>query len=189
MIHSSVDGLRTLVLNADMQPLSYAPLSVWSWQDAFVAVHQERVIQIRAYEDVEIHSATESFQVPSVVALKSYRKRKRVTFTRYHVFLRDEFRCQYCGDQFPAKELTFDHVQPRSKGGLTTWENIATACAKDNLRKANKTPEQARMKLLRKPFKPSVHQLDATARKVPFRRGELHNSWLDYLYWDAELED
>jgi len=188
MMHASLNNLRTLVLNADMQPLSWAPLSVWNWQDAFVAVHQERVIQIKTYDDVLVHSAASSFEVPAVVALKSYRKRKRVTFTRYHVFLRDEFRCQYCGNQFPAKELTFDHVVPRSKGGLTSWTNIATSCAKDNLRKANKTPAQARMKLLRPPFKPSVHQLDATARKIPFNRGDLHQSWLDYLYWDTELD-
>ena len=90
----NLSGLRTLVLNADMQPLSWAPLSVWSWEDAFVAVHQDRVVQVKTYEDVRVHSATDSFEVPAVVALKSYRRRKKVAFTRYHVFLRDEFTCQ-----------------------------------------------------------------------------------------------
>lgn len=106
----AVGNLRTLILNADMQPLSWAPLSVCNWQDAFVAVHQERVIQVKTYDDVAVHSASDTFEVPAVVALKRYRKRKKVAFTRYNVFLRDEFCCQYCGNRFAAKDLTFDHV-------------------------------------------------------------------------------
>ena len=180
-------GLRTLVLNADMQPLSWAPLSVWSWEDAFVAVHQERVLQIRAYEDITVRSASREYEVPSVVALKSFRKRKKVAFTRYHLFLRDEFTCQYCGKRFPAKELTFDHVIPRSRGGTSSWTNIVASCGRDNLRKGNKTLAQAGMKLLRRPFEPSVHQLDTAARRLPVRKGELHQTWMDFLYWGAEL--
>ncbi len=181
--------LRTLVLNANMQPLSWAPLSVWSWQSAFVAVHQERVIQIKTYEDCIVHSATQSFEVPAVVALRNFHKRKRVGFTRYNLFLRDGFRCQYCGERFPVKELTFDHVVPRSKGGGSNWSNIVACCSKDNLRKANRTPKQAGMKLLRQPFAPTGYQLDAAARKQPMINGELHQTWMDYLYWGAELED
>ncbi|WP_251364818.1 HNH endonuclease [Falsiruegeria litorea] len=181
--------LRTLVLNANMQPLSWAPLSVWNWQSAFVAVHQERVIQIKTYEDCIVHSATQSFEVPAVVALRNYHKRKRVGFTRYNLFLRDEFRCQYCGHRFPVKELTFDHVVPRSKGGGSNWSNIVACCSKDNLRKANRTPKQAGMKLLRQPYAPTGYQLDAAARRQPLVNGELHQTWMDYLYWGAELED
>lgn len=181
--------LRTLVLNANMQPLSWAPLSVWSWQSAFVAVHQERVIQIKTYEDCIVHSATQSFEVPAVVALRNFHKRKRVGFTRYNLFLRDGFRCQYCGERFPVKELTFDHVVPRSKGGGSNWSNIVACCSKDNLRKANRTPKQAGMKLLRQPYAPTGYQLDAAARKQPMINGELHQTWMDYLYWGAELED
>lgn len=183
----SFSGLRTLVLNADMQPLSWAPLSVWSWEDAFVAVHQERVVQVRTYDDITVRSASHTFEVPSVVALKSYRKRKKVAFTRYHVFLRDEFICQYCGKRFPAKELTFDHVVPRCRGGQSNWTNIVACCSKDNLRKGSKSLSQAGLTLLRRPFEPTVHQLDRAARRLPLARGELHKTWMDFLYWESEL--
>ncbi len=184
-----VGNLRTLVLNADMQPLSWAPLSVWNWQQGLVAVLQDRVIQLKTYDDVLVHSASQSFEVPAVVALKSYRKRKRVSYTRFHVFLRDEFRCQYCGRQFPAKDLTFDHVLPRSRGGGSGWGNIVTACGPDNLRKGCKTPKEAGMKLLRQPFEPSPRQLDSIARRLPLVKDALHQTWLDFLYWGSELED
>ena len=180
--------LRTLVLNADMQPLSWAPLSVWSWQDALVAVLQDRGIQVKTYEDVRISSATQSFEIPAVIALKRYRRRKSAAFTRYHVFLRDEFTCQYCGKRFPARDLTFDHVLPRSRAGLSRWSNIVTACGPDNLRKGAKTPEEAGMKLLRQPFEPTPQQLDAAARRLSWIREDLHQTWLDFLYWGSELE-
>lgn len=185
---TGAENLRTLVLNADMQPLSWAPLSVWSWQQAFVAVMQERVIQVKTYEDINVRSASRAFEVPAVVALKRYRRRKKVSFTRYHVFLRDEFTCQYCGNHFPAKELTFDHVMPRSRAGLSSWDNIVTSCGPDNLRKANKTPREAGMKLLRKPFEPTPRELDAAARRLPWARDDLHQTWMDFLYWGSALE-
>jgi 5-methylcytosine-specific restriction endonuclease McrA len=187
-MNAAVRGLRTLVLNADYQPLSWAPLSAWTWQQALVAVMQDRVTQVKSYDDVFIHTARETFEVPAVVVLKRYRKRKQVSFTRYNVFLRDEFRCQYCGQRLPADELTFDHVTPRSRSGLSSWENIVSACGADNMRKANRTPVEAGMKLLRAPFKPTPQDLDQAARKLPFVKGELHNTWLDYLYWSAEIE-
>ena len=180
---------RTLVLNADMQPLSWAPLSVWSWQDAMVAVLQDRVIQIKTYDDVFVRTASRAYEVPAVVALKGYRRRQAVAFTRYHVFLRDEFRCQYCGERFSAKRLTFDHVVPKSRGGKSTWSNIVACCSADNIRKGDKTLAQAGMRLLRRPYEPSPYDLDAIARRIPWVNGELHRTWLDFLYWDAELDD
>ena len=184
----SLVNLKTLVLNADMQPMSWAPLSVWGWQDAVVAVMQDRVIQLKTYDDVRIRSATQCFEVPAVVALKSYRKRRRATFTRFHLFLRDEFKCQYCGHRFGSKELTFDHVVPRSKGGKSVWENIVACCPSDNLRKGSMTLKQAGMKLLREPFHPTAHELDSAARRLHWASEELHKTWADYLYWDSELE-
>ena len=186
---NATTNMRTLVLNADMQPLSYAPLSIWNWQNALVAVLQNRVVEVRTYEDVVVRSATQQFEVPSVVALKRYRKRRGVSFSRYNVFLRDEFKCQYCGGRFDIRDLTFDHVVPKSKNGASNWTNIATCCGADNLRKSNRTPEQANMKLLRKPFEPTAHQLDKIARRVTFPPERLHQTWMDFLYWDAELEN
>ncbi len=180
-------NLQTLVLNADMQPLSWGPLSVWPWQDAMVAVLQGRVQQISTY-DIEIHSVSKSYSVPSVVALKTYHKRKRVSFTRYHVFLRDRFSCQYCGRPFSARELTFDHVVPRAKGGTTTWTNIVTCCAHHNLLKGSRSLKESGLALTRRPFEPSPFELDEIARQQTARES-LHKTWLDYLYWDATLEE
>lgn len=182
-----VPDLTTLVLNADMQPLSWGPLSLWHWQDALVAVLQERVSQVATY-DHEVRSVTHTFKVPSVVALKKYHKRKRVSFTRYHVFVRDSFRCQYCGQAYEPKDLTFDHVIPRSKGGLTNWNNVVTACQRDNLLKGDKTLKAAGLHLLRQPYQPTPQQLDACARRLQ-RKDDLHATWLDYLYWDSALEE
>ena len=103
------------------------------------------------------------------------------------MFLRDSFRCQYCGRQDDSTNLTFDHVVPKSKGGTTCWTNIVTCCAKHNLQKADKTLKQSGLTLLHQPFEPSPAQLDAIARRqrVP---DSLHATWLDYLYWDSTLE-
>jgi len=187
MGHSLIPNLKTLVLNADMQPLSWGPLSVWPWQDALVAVLQDRVLQVCTY-DYEIRSASQSFLVPSVVALKSYHIRKKVSFTRFHVFLRDRMRCQYCGQKFDPKDLTFDHVIPRSRGGRATWENIVTCCHVDNIAKGAKTPKEAKMRLLRSPFEPTPYEIDVAAKSYARLKYDLHETWLDFLYWDSDLE-
>src|SRR5688500_16337839 len=106
-----------LVLNADFRPMSYFPLSLLSWQEAIGAVVGERVSVVAEY-DAWARSPSTRIRLPSVVALRRYRPRaRRVAFTRYNVFLRDRFTCQYCGDTLPPARLTFEHVVPRSKGG------------------------------------------------------------------------
>jgi 5-methylcytosine-specific restriction endonuclease McrA len=171
-----------LVLNADFRPLSYLPLSLISWQDAITAVCKDHVTVVAEY-DRYVSSPSTKIRLPSVVAVKDYvRMRKRVAFTRFNVFLRDRFRCQYCGESFPASQLTFEHVIPRSRGGETSWTNIVAACDPCNVRKDNRTE----MKPLRDPFVPTPGQLLAAKRAFP--PGYLHETWLDYLYWDVELE-
>ena len=129
-----------LVLNADYRPLSYYPLSLWSWQDAIKAVFLERVNIVSEYDAV-VSSPSFQMRLPSVISLKDYiQPRKHPAFTRFNLFLRDGFQCQYCGD---FDELTFDHLIPRSKGGRTTWENIVTACSPCNLRKGGKLAREA----------------------------------------------
>jgi 5-methylcytosine-specific restriction endonuclease McrA len=119
-----------------------------------------------------------------VVSLKHYVAQDRPpAFTRFNLFLRDAFACQYCGS---GEELTFDHLIPRSRGGRTTWENIVTACAPCNLTKGGRTPHEAHMHPARKPARPSAFQLQDLGRRFP--PNHLHESWLDYLYWDVELE-
>ena len=172
-----------LVLNADFRPLSYFPLSLWNWQDAIKASMSNRVNIIAEYEEV-VRSPSVQIKIPSVVVLKQYiRPTSASAFTRFNLFLRDEFKCQYCG----AKgDMTFDHIVPRSKGGRTTWENVVASCQKCNLRKGSRSIRTAGLVLRRKPMKPDPEYLRNQGRKFP--PNYLHESWMDYLYWDAELE-
>lgn len=175
-----------LVLNADFRPLNYFPLSLWSWQDAVKAVCLERVTIISEYEQ-KISSPSMEIKLPSVIALKEYVPQNRnPAFTRFNVFLRDRFSCQYCGTPHPTSDLTFDHVVPRSKGGGTSWTNVVAACGPCNLRKANKLPKECGMFPLAKPMAPNVWQLQENGRGFP--PNYLHESWRDYLYWDSELQ-
>ena len=175
-----------LVLNADFRPLSYFPLSLWSWQESVKAVFMDRVNVVSEYEDV-VHSPSFAMRLPSVISLKQYVPlNRRPAFTRFNVFLRDRFACQYCGSGFAAEDLTFDHVVPRSRGGRTIWGNVVTACAPCNLRKGHRLPKLASMHPLRKPGPPTNRQLQENGRAFP--PNFLHESWQDFLYWDAELD-
>ncbi|WP_349368477.1 HNH endonuclease [Salinarimonas sp.] len=177
------DACPALVLNADYRPLSYYPLSVWCWQDAIKAVFLDRVNIVSHYEKT-VRSPTFEMRLPSVVSLKTYVKPTRIpAFTRFNVFLRDRFTCQYCGAR---EDLTFDHVIPRSKGGQTTWENVVAACSPCNLRKGDRLPRDAEMLPRQEPYAPSLNDLHQNGRHFP--PNYLHDSWMDYLYWDTELE-
>jgi len=180
---SALKHYPALVLNADYRPLSYYPLSLWPWQDAVKAAWLDRVDIVSEYDEV-VHSPSTTIRIPSVVVLKDYVKpQKRVAFTRFNLFLRDEFRCQYCG----AKgDLTFDHVVPRAKGGITSWENVVEACSPCNLKKGSKLLRQTSMGLRKPPRQPDPGELMNMGRKFP--PNHLHESWMDFLYWDAELE-
>merc|ERR1712070_218605 len=99
-----------------------------------------------------------------------------------NLFLRDAYQCQYCGTRFKAIDLTFDHVQPRSKGGRHNWENVVTACKACNSRKRDYTIDQIRgmgMKMLRNPKKPTVQELNLMASRNPPK--QVHPTWSDYL--------
>lgn len=179
----SPGGWPALVLNADYRPLSYYPLSVWSWQDTIKAVFLDRV-NIVAHYDKAVRSPSTEIILPSVVSLKTFVKPARnPAFTRFNVFLRDRFSCQYCGAR---DDLTFDHLNPRSLGGQTTWENVVTACSPCNLEKGGKSPRQSGMWPSQMPFQPTVNDLHRNGRSFP--PNYLHQSWMDYLYWDTELE-
>ena len=158
----------TLVLNSDFRPLSYFPLSLWSWQETIKAVFLDRVNILSEYEDV-IHSPSFEIKLPSVISLKDYVQQTRdPAFTRFNVFLRD------------------DHVLPRSLGGRTSWSNVVTACQKCNFRKGNKILRSSGLSLKKMPSQPSTWQLQENGRGFP--PNFLHQSWRDYLYWDTELE-
>ena len=173
----------SLVLNADYTPLSYYPLSLWPWQTAIKAIFLDRVDVIETY-DREVHSPNLDMKIPSVIALKQYVKPSEFpAFTPFNVFLRDRFICQYCGD---PTDLTFAHLIPRSRGGLTRWDNVVAACAPCNLKKGGEMPEVAGMLPAQLPYRPTVFELHRNGRLFP--PNYLHDSWVDYLYWDTELE-
>ena len=131
----SLEKCPALVLNADYRPLSYYPLSLWSWQDSIKSVFLDRVTIVSNYDRI-IRSPSFNMKLPSVIALKSFIKpQSSPNFTRFNVFLRDKFSCQYCGSN---DELTFDHLLPRSKGGQTNWNNVVTACSKCNVLKGGR---------------------------------------------------
>jgi len=176
-----------LILNADFRPLSYFPLSVWSWQEAVKAIFRGSVTVISEYDRV-VHSPSCEMRLPSVLALKEFIETERApAFTRFNVFLRDRWQCQYCGEHFKTHELTFDHVLPKSKGGRTSWDNIVAACQCCNRRKGSKTSEDIGMFPLSQPRRPSVYELQGCGRKFP--PNFLHESWGDFLYWDTVLDE
>ena len=179
----ALQSCPALVLNADYRPLSYFPLSLLPWQEAVKAVFLDRVDIVCEYEH-KVRSPSLEMSLPSVVALKEYvSPSRRPAFTRFNLFLRDSFSCQYCGS---VEELTFDHVVPRSRGGRTLWGNVVAACASCNLRKGGRLPGECDMHPRRLPREPSVFDLQRNGRKFP--PNYLHDSWRDYLYWDSELE-
>ena len=152
-------------------------------RDAVKAAFMERVDIVAEYDDY-VNSPSVSIKIPSVVVLKDYvRPQKKVAFTRFNLFLRDEFSCQYCGSK---GDLTFDHVVPRSLGGTTSWANVVAACSPCNLKKGSKTLKNSGLHLRRKPIRPEPHQMMNVGRKFP--PNYLHESWMDFLYWDAELD-
>ena len=171
----------TLVLNADFSPISTYPLSTWDFEKTMNKVLKGKVIILETY-DVVLRSPSFNYSPPSVVALKNYIKRPDyVSFTRLNLFLRDDFKCQYCGRKHPSEGLTFDHVIPRARGGLTNWENIVAACVPCNSRKGHSMD----MKPINPPMRPSSREL---RRKRRLSTENLHQSWLDYLYWSGVLE-
>lgn len=175
-----------LVLNADFRPLSYFPLSLWSWQEAIKAVFLRRVNVLSEY-DRSVRSPSQEMRLPSVISLKQYVPTvRRPAFTRFNVFLRDRFTCQYCGEALPAERLTFDHVIPRVRGGRTEWTNVVTACEPCNLSKGHRLPKDSGVWPLHPPYQPTTWELQENGRGFP--PNHLHESWRDYLYWDSELE-
>ena len=173
-----------LILNADYRPLSYFPLSLWPWQEAIKAVYLKRVNVAAEYEEV-VRSEKLTLPLPSVIVLKNYVvPTKTVPFTRATLFLRDEFTCQYCG--YKGKDLTFDHVVPKSRGGKTRWDNVVAACQSCNLRKAAKTTSQAGFKLKKVPTKPSPEVLLNKGKKFP--PSDMHKSWSDFLYFEKDFD-
>ena len=136
-----------------------------------------------------IHTPNFQVRLPEVILLSAFNGfvRREVRLSRRNIFERDDHRCQYCGTRHSKQDLTIDHVLPRSRGGYDTWENLVLACVQCNMKKGNRTPEEARMRLMRKPVKP--HWLPRFGIQIP--RDELI-SWqrfVDLAYWNTEIRE
>jgi 5-methylcytosine-specific restriction endonuclease McrA len=134
-----------------------------------------------------IRTVSFRIRIPRVILLVLFDRmpKKEVKFTRHNIFERDRNTCQYCGGNFDRKDLNLDHVIPRDRGGPTTWENIVCSCVACNTQKANRTPLEAGMYLIRKPKRPKWRPF------VQINVGlHHHDSWkhfLDLAYWNVEL--
>ncbi len=160
---------RVLVLNQD-----YSPISVCSAERAFLLVFLRKAELVHDYPDQSMRTVDSEYPMPSVIRLQKYIfvPFKGVLLSRQNIFKRDRHQCQYCGK---SKDLTIDHVLPKSRGGKSAWTNLITACKRCNSMKGDKTPEEAQMPLAIKPFKPSY---------VMFVRnfsGFTSEQWMRYL--------
>lgn len=171
----------TLLLNA-----TYEPLRILHWQRAVTLLWREKVEVLEVHER-QIHGVSSSISLPSVMRLHCIiRLRDRhgaLKFSRVNIFTRDGYCCQYCAKAFRSTELTFDHILPISRGGRKTWENIVTACWRCNNRKSGRTPNEAGMRLLKKPVRPRWNQMAAVTSDIR----NAPNSWRDYLAWNTKV--
>ncbi len=169
---------QALIVSADFKVYDFDSW-VQSWQDA--------ALLARIDQCLVVHSQHFSIPIPEVIVVSTYSGQHihQVRLSRRNIFLRDHSTCQYCGRHFSSKELNIDHVYPRSRGGKNTWENLVLSCFACNTRKADRTPEEARMPLLRIPIKPlwsEIHELNVNDPPPTWR------SYLDLAYWNSLLD-
>lgn len=140
---------KVLVLNQD-----YSPLTVCSAERAFILIYSEKAELVHIDPELELRTVSTSFPMPSVIRLQQYIyvPFRGVVLSRQNILKRDQHKCQYCGT---PKDLTLDHVIPKSRGGASSWQNLVAACKRCNATKGSRTPEEAEMPLRIKPFRPS----------------------------------
>ncbi len=157
-----------------------------SWTD--LSAERENFQQLQQHHYEWVRTVRLSIAVPKVIRLLGYDRlpRQDVKLNRRNIFARDRNLCQFCGKHFSTSELTLDHLTPRAQGGTSTWENLVCCCVACNARKGGRTPEQAHMKLIRKPVKPRRNPV------ISIRLGsDKYASWRAFLneaYWSVELK-
>lgn len=188
----------TLVLNRNWQPVAVSTVSralvlVWNGSARVVDPTDFQQYDWADWSKLQpqgkeptIRTCRLQLRVPEVITLTTYDRMptQQVAFSRRNLFQRDRFTCQYCGCQPGSEELTIDHVTPRSRGGLTTWENCVLACVECNKRKADRTPTEAVMHLRVVPKRPRWKPLYAARTVVP----ESWSQFISEMYWNVELE-
>ena len=182
----------TLVLNK-----AWIPVHIVVWKKAMSLIYQEHAnaldrdflsypfkywlefSRVNGHDYAVAHSARLAIAIPEIVVLTKYNKLppRDVKYSRENVFQRDKYKCQYCGNVFTLSNLTVDHIIPRDAGGKSVWHNITTACKTCNNFKANRTPAQAHMTLLKKPVKPQW------LNPITHARGKTHicESWKRFM--------
>lgn len=164
--------MKALLLNSSFEPLSFVPLK------RLIKLVVNNKVEIMDFWDEYIHWGAGKMKFPAIVRLKYYVNRPpiRKKFNIRAVFARDMYQCLYCGISLTPSKITVDHIVPKSRGGILTWLNAASSCEPCNTKKANKTPEEAGMKLLKKPYVPEPN-LYSEYKLL----GEKHISWNDYF--------
>ncbi|QDU79192.1 CRISPR-associated endonuclease Cas9 [Polystyrenella longa] len=198
MVTSSLSR-PTLVLNRNWQPVGIVPVSralIKVWNESAHIVDPENYATYTWHDWAELDPEHDEpcivtnhsrLRVPEIVTLTSYDRipKRTVAFSRRNLFRRDKFTCQYCSKQPGSAELTIDHVLPRSRGGVSSWDNCVLACINCNKRKADKTPKEAHMPLLAEPVRPPWKPIYASF-------GKRIDSWSKFMseaYWNVELEE
>lgn len=163
-------NIPVLVLNQN-----YEPLTVCRARRAVVLVYRGKAEMLENGAGF-VHTPSVIFQLPSVIRLLNLIKKPQHQrkLTRAEIFNRDHYTCQYCGKE--SRQLTLDHVIPRYRGGQHTWENIVSACAACNRRKAGRTPQEAGMKLVHKPAPPRTNGFS-----LPYQYRDVRSEWQKYL--------
>lgn len=158
---------------------AFANYNFRSWRE----VSQLRAEAKQPHEDW-VRAVSFQIQVPRVIRLLQFDRlpKRQLRLSRRSVLARDEHTCQYCGRQFPSRQLSLDHVIPRSCGGTTTWENVVCACLECNVKKGGRTPKGAKMKLVRHPVKPRHNPV--LLMKLSNPKYESWRTWLDGVSWD-----
>jgi len=161
----------------------FATYDFRSWRE----VSEFRAKYFREQDDDWVRTVNSEIQVPRVIRLLGYDRlpKQTVKFNRRNIFARDHNQCQYCGKKFPTTELSLDHINPRSQGGKSTWENVVCACVRCNVRKGGRTPKEAHMTLIRKPEKPKRSPM--LNLKLTHSKYQSWKTFLDNAYWSVEL--
>ena len=202
---------RVLVLNKNYQPINvttvkkalkkvinekaeiitveegrYCNYDFTSWSE--LSIIKKELEELGEFDDLVIDSEIFKFIVPRVVRILSYDKypTRKVRLNRKNIYTRDQNTCQYCGKVFKASQLNIDHVFPKSRGGKNTWTNLVCSCQKCNEKKADKTPKEANMKLVRKSIEPKYSAAFKT--DITHKKYMTWKHFISEIYWNIDLE-
>ena len=173
-----------------------APINMYErWQDAVTKIDAGRAEVIASYPDKHLRSWKQAREAPAIIRLLYFaghvnRRNHVLRLSRKNIWLRDQGKCSYCRTFLPIQQMHWDHIVPRDQGGTSTWLNLCCACSACNSHKSNRTPAQAGMHLWRLPYAPKYNlSLEREmVMKLRSMKNFPHSKWLDYVYFDVELD-